>query len=221
MHTVLASLILLLTLSDLTSAVRQYRMFLEAYDRQRTGDLAGARQGYASLLSAYPDGLFKREALFDLAGAEYGLNRPRQAATIYAGLQADKGRIGAHASYNRGNALATIAFANPKALDYPEQLRSSIACYRRALLANPQDIDARINYEIVFRALRRLTPPPSTASGGGGGQGAPGHGAGQQALSPDVSNLLLDNARQEEGRMMRRYFRPAPPRQSPKEQKDW
>jgi hypothetical protein len=221
MHKLLASLVLLFSLSDLPSAVRQYRMFLEAYDRQRTGNLAGASQGYASLLAAYPDGFFKREALFDLAGAEYGLKRYQQASTIYAGLQADKGRIGAHASYNRGNALATIAFANPKAHDYPEQLRNSIACYRRALLANPQDIDARINYEIVIRALRRLTPPPSPASGGGGGKGAPGQGPGHQSLNSDVSNLLLDNARQEEGRMMRRYFRPAPPRQSPKEQKDW
>ncbi len=220
MHRLITSLILLFSLSDLPSAVRQYRMFLEAYDRQRTGDLAGARQGYTALLTGYPAGFFKREALFDLAGAEYGLNRYLQASTIYAGLQADRGRIGARASYNRGNALATIAFANPKARDYPEQLRSSIACFRRALLANPQDNDARVNYEIVFRALRKLTPPPSPSSGGGG-KGAPGRGSGPSGLSSDVSNLLLDNARQEEGRMMRRYFRPAPPRQSPKEQKDW
>jgi tetratricopeptide (TPR) repeat protein len=220
MHRLLTVLTVLFSLSSIPSAVRQYRMFLDAYDRQQKGDARGARQSYATLLARHPDSFLLREAQFNLAGTEYSLNRYREASAIYAGLQPVKGAIGVNASYNRGNALATVAFANPKAHDYQEQLRSSLACYRRALLVDPRDIDARINYEIVLRALRSLAPPPSS-SAGGGGKGSPGNQPQQQALSSDVSNLVLGNARQEEGQMMRKYFRPAPPRQNPKEQKDW
>jgi len=216
----LPALIVLFSFGSIPSAVKQYRMFVEAYERQQSGNLTAAMKGYATLLTRHPDTFLRHEALFDLAGAEYGLNHFPQASAIYSGLETVKGPIGANASYNRGNAIARAAFGAPKAPGYTDELRRSLACYRRALLASPGNNDARINYEIVFRALHSRTPP-SPASGGGGGKGAPGQQPQQQKLSMDVSNLVLDNARHEEGQMMRRYFRPAPPRQTPKEQKDW
>ena len=219
MPRLLIALIALLSFSDIRSAVRQYRMFADAYERQQNGDLNGASEGYAALLSGYPDGFFRNEARFDLAVIQHTRNRFAQASEIYAGLQPVKGQIGINASYNRGNALASMAFSNPKAPDYPDQLRNALACYRRALLGDPNHTEARINYEIVLRALRSITP--HQAPSGGGGTGAPGRQPQRQGLSSDVSNLVLGNARQDEGQMLRRYFRPAPPRQIPKEAKDW
>ena len=221
MHILLLTfLIAISSLGSIPSAIRQYRMFAEAYDRQRNGDLAGARQGYALLLARYPDGFFRQETLFNLAGTEYGLHRFQQASSIYSGLQPIKGALGGHASYNRGNALATIAFSNRKSPDFPTQLKQALACYRKALVADPMNTDARINYEIVLRALRVVTPPPSPSSGGGG-KGGSGQGASQQKISSDVSRLILDNARQNESQMMRRYFKPTKPRQTPREEQDW
>lgn len=220
MRRLFPALIVLFSFSSIPLAVRQFRMFVDAYDRQQSGKLTAAVQGYAALLTRYPDTFLRHEAMFDLAGAEYGLGHYLQASLIYTGLERLKGPIGVNASYNRGNAIATVAFGAPKAPDHTDQLRNSLACYRRALLAAPGNNEARINYEIVYRALHSRTPP-SSSSGGGGGKGSPGQQKQQQKLSTDVSNMVLENAQQEEGQMMRRYFRPAPPRQNPKEQKDW
>ena len=220
MHRLAFALVAFLTFSDIPSAVRQYRMFADAYDRQRNGDVAGASQGYADLLARYPASFFRNEALFDLALIHQGRNQLQQASQLYAGLQQVPGAIGVNASYNQGNILASIASGNPKAPDYATRLRSALVCYRRALTVDPNHADARINYEIVLRALRAIEPP-RPPSGGGNGTGAPGNRPQQQGLSSDVSNLVLGNARQDEGQMMRKYFRPAPPRQIPKEEKDW
>ncbi len=223
MHRLLLTLLIAITsVGSIPSAIRQYRMFTEAFERQSDGDFVVARRSYALLLTRYPNGIFRQEALFNLAGTEYSLNRFEQASSLYAGLQASRGAVGWRASYNRGNALATIAFSNRKAHDFPDQLRASLACYRKALVTNPMDTDARINYEIVLRALNSISPPrTAAASGGGGSQGKTGPGSPQQKLSNDVSQLVLNNASQDEGQMIRRYFKPAPPRQARKEEKDW
>ena len=220
MHRVLTVLIVFFSFSSIPSAFRQYRMFLDAYERQKNGDARGAGQAYLSLLTHHPDSFLRSEALFNLAGTAYSQKRYQEASAIYAKLQSVKGSIGANAAYNRGNSLSTMAIANPKAPDYPAQLRNALACYRQALFIDPGHTDARINYEIVLRALRSLTPPTSSRSGGGG-KGSQGQQPQQQGISSDVSNMVLGNARQEESQMMRRYFRPAPPRLSSKEQKDW
>ncbi|NTV02359.1 MAG: hypothetical protein HGB04_06185 [Chlorobiaceae bacterium] len=220
MHRLAFALVAFLTFSDIPSAVRQYRMFADAYDRQRNSDPAGAARGYAELLARHPAGFFRNEALFDLALIHQGQKQPQQASTIYAGLLQVKGPIGVNAAYNQGNIIASQAFTNPKAADYPARLRNALAFYRRALTGDPGHADARVNYEIVLRALRTIEPP-RPASGGGEGAGSPGTRPQQQGLSSDVSNLVLGNARQDEGQMMRKYFRPAAPRQIPKEEKEW
>lgn len=218
----LTVLVTLISVGDIPSAFREYRMFLEGYGRQKAGDHAAAGRIYATLLSSPSATLLRRESLFNLACAEYAQNRFMNAAALDANLQGSKGPIGSNAAYNRGNALARAAFAEPRAATYRERLRQALASYRRALVADPAHTDARINYEIVLRALRRISPPPSpSGGGGGGGQVAPGSRQRQQGLSTDVSNLILDNARLQEGEMMRKYFRPAPPRQNAKESRDW
>lgn len=223
MHRLVTALIVLFSLGAIPSTVRQYRLFLEAYEHQREGDHAGAGKIYAALISEYPDGFLRREALFNIASSEYAQNRFLRSSAFYSVLQTSRGKLGVSASYNRGNALAMAAFADRKAPGYREQLRTSLAAYRKALLADPDHSDARVNYEIVLRELRRLTPPPSRSGGGGGGGGSAEHGqqSRQQGLSADISKLILDNASLQENQMLRKYFRPAPPRQHQKEQMDW
>lgn len=218
----LTALVFLFSFGDLPATIREYRLFQEGYERQKAGDHAGAGKIYTSLLSGHPGTFLRREALFNLACAEYSQNRFMNAAALYANLQGSAGPIGSNAAYNRGNALARAAFTAPRAPYYRERLRQALASYRRALVADPAHTDARINYEIVLRALRRVSPPPSPSGGGGaGGQAGPGSRQRQQQLSTDVSNLILDNARLQEGEMMRKYFKPAPPRQNAKEARDW
>ena len=105
---------------------------------------------------------------------------------LYEAVLAARSRDGDPLGYarvlaNQGNALAMEAFANRKGAGQEELLEQALACYRRALLDNPQNTDARINYEIVLRAIQRhQPPPPSPAPEGGGapnGDGQDGGGA--------------------------------------------
>ena len=153
MHRLALALVAFLTFSDIPSAVRQYRTFVEAYDRQRNGDVAGASQGYTDLLSRYPGSFFRNEALFDLALIHQGRHQLQEASTIYAGLQRVPGPIGVNSSYNQGNLLASIALGNPKAPDYASRLRNALACYRRALTADPNHADAKKSREVILKAL--------------------------------------------------------------------
>jgi tetratricopeptide (TPR) repeat protein len=220
MHRLLPLLIALFSISAVQSNIEQYRLFREAGTHEKNGNHAASIRSYRTLLDRYPAGLLRCEASFNLADAEYGLKHYRRAADLFESLPSGDADLSRQAGYNRGNSLAMAAFATPKAHDYQILLGRALACYRRALMDNPRNADARINYEIVLRAIRRLSPPPPAPAperGGGGkngGQSTPG-------LSTDVANMILINARQEEARQMHKYFRPVQPRKSGEDQPDW
>jgi tetratricopeptide (TPR) repeat protein len=216
MQRALLLLIALFSFNAVKSNIEQYSLFSKANRSAQSGRFAVAVQQYQQLLDRYPAGLLRCEASFNLACAEYGMKHYRRAAEQFAALPPGNSELSRTAGYNQGNALAMEAFANHKGAGQEELLDQALACYRRALLENPRNTDARINYEIVLRALQRHQPPPSPAPKGGG---AP-DGKGQDGGSA-VSRLILENARQEEARQARKYFKPLPTRQSERNQPDW
>ncbi|RXK87704.1 hypothetical protein EST62_06065 [Chlorobaculum sp. 24CR] len=214
------ALLLLIALSSfnaIKSNFEQYSRFRDANRLAQAGQLKSAVQHYRQLLDRYPDGLLRCEASFNLACAEYRMKHYRRSAEQFAALPPGNAALSRTAGYNQGNALAMEAFRNRKGADQQELLGRALASYRRALLENPQNADARINYEIVLRAMQRhQPPPPAPAPQGGGapdGNGQDGGGA--------VSRLILENARQEEARQMRKYFKPLPTKPSERNQPDW
>lgn len=104
--------------------------------------------------------------------------RPHLEAAARLGGRAD---LPVRAAYNAGNAdLAPVAANRVPREQRQERLLRAIAHYRRALLMNPGDADARWNLELAQRLLRE---PPGGGGGddadedeqprGGGGQGPP------------------------------------------------
>jgi hypothetical protein len=217
MQRALFLLIALFSVDAVKSNLDQYNLFREAYSQTQAGQRSAAARQYQRLLDRYPAGYLRCEASFNLACAEYGMKHYRRAAEKFATLPPGDADLNKTAGYNQGNALAMEAFASRKGAVQEELLDRALACYRRALLDNPQNTDARINYEIVLRAIQRhQPPPPAPAPHGGGapdGNGQDGGGA--------VSRLILENARQEEARQMRRYFKPLPSKPSERNQPDW
>jgi tetratricopeptide (TPR) repeat protein len=220
MHRLLPLLIALFSISAVQSNLEQYRLFSEAGKYEKSDDHAAAIRSYRALLDRYPAGLLRCEASFNLADTEYGLKHYRRAAEMFESLPSGNATLSRQSGYNRGNALAMAAFENRKAHNYQELLGRALACYRRALLDNPRNADARINYEIVLRAMRPLSPPPPAPApqGGGGGKNS---GPSTPGLSSDMANMILINARQEESRQMHKYFKPVQPRKSGEDQPDW
>ncbi|MBN1928095.1 MAG: hypothetical protein JW764_00915 [Chlorobiaceae bacterium] len=207
----------LVSLDAVTSNIEQYKLFRNAARHGATGEFAEAVREYRQLLDRYPAGILRCEASFNLAGAEYRLKHYRRAAELFATLPPGNAQLNALAEYNRGNALAMEGFRNGK--NRP-MLQQALASYRRALLTDPENNDARINYEIVSRALQhQQTTPPAPAPQSG--SGAPERGGTGREIGDTMSRLILENARQEEARQMRRYFRPLQPRPSDSNQPDW
>ena len=217
MQRALLLLIALFSFDAVKSNLEQYNLFRKANRQAQFGHYTTAVQQYRQLLDRYPAGYLRCEASFNLACAEYGMKHYRRASEQFAALPPGNADLSRTAGYNQGNALAMEAFANHKGAGQEELLDQALACYRRALLDNPQNTDARINYEIVLRAIQRRQPPPPAPAPQGGsapdGNGQDGGGA--------VSRLILENARQEEARQMRKYFKPLPTKPSERNQPDW
>jgi tetratricopeptide (TPR) repeat protein len=221
MSRVLPLLIALFSFSALKSNIEQYNLFQKANRHALAGNNALAATEYRQLLDRYPAGILRCEASFNLAGTEFNMKHYRQAADMFSSLPPGNSTLSGIAGYNRGNALAMEAFRNRNTPGYQELLERALACYRNALLQNPRNDDARINFEIVSRALQRhKTPPPPTPAPESGGDKTGGGGS-SQGLNSDISRLILENARQEEARQMRRYFRPLAPKQQERDQPDW
>lgn len=218
MQRALLLLIALFSFDAVKSNLEQYNLFRQANRQAQAGQYAPAVRQYRQLLDRYPAGLLRCEASFNLACAEYGMKHYRRSAELFATLPPGNAALSKTAGYNQGNALAMEAFRSRKGAGQEALLGRALAFYRRALLDNPQNADARINYEIVLRAMQRhqTPPPPAPAPQGGGspeGNGQDGGGA--------VSRLILENARQEEARAMRKYFKPLPSKPSERNQPDW
>jgi len=150
----------------------------------------------------------------------------REAADLYRSVRSDTTAIGAinrNACYNEGNALAMKAFGMSSGNEKTALLQNALGCYRSALAADPKMTDARINYEIVMRALHPPSSPPRNAPPKEHNRqpGSPPPPAAASPLNSEVSNLLLDRARQEEKEMLRKYYRKGSARPASKESRDW
>ena len=89
---------------------------------------------------------------FNIGAAEYRKNAyDRSGALFNQVLQAGDESLAAPAAYNLGNTL----FREGKLLE-------ALAAFKKAIELDPQDLDAKFNYEFVLRKIEKPppTPPP-------------------------------------------------------------
>ncbi len=132
----------------------------------RRGDYVGAMERYRAALAAAADDAPRLRYNLGTSLLQAGeLEEARQ--QLGTALEAQSPELRARAFYNLGNAHAQYSSA-----DRVESLRAAIAAYRRALLLDPNDEDARWNLELAMRRLEEErsqglsgpTPSPAAAT---------------------------------------------------------
>jgi tetratricopeptide (TPR) repeat protein len=137
---------------------------MQAYEAGRYDDALAA---FENARRELPDNAVVE---FDRGNALYKLNRLDEAREAYHRVaDLDRGDLGSKDYYNLGNALAEL-----------DQPKDAIAAYRKALLLDPKDDQARHNLEVVLRNLPKPKQPQQPDGGQDAGQDA-GMDAGRDA----------------------------------------
>ncbi len=208
----------------------------------RRGEVKPAAEAYAR---AVQGGDTSAVARYNLGTALLRLRSFDEARPILEGAAGVPGAprpLRQRAHYNIGNTELEPALADTsKSEERTARLRRAVAQYKRALLIDPADGDAKWNLEL---ALRLLAENPQSGGGGGGGgqdqggggededeqdpQPAPGPpqptrrssaGTGDPDLSPSAAERILSAAERDERELQRRKLRQAPPGE--RAERDW
>ncbi len=214
-------LILLAISSSLPEMLSHYRLKQQAEALYEARDFSRAEHLFRQLLRIAPEGKEASAAGFNLACSLYMQKKYADAAALFASAREAKGVAGQtelNARFNEGSAIAMKAFETTEKSRKTALLRSSLGQFRRVLLNHPDDGDAKINYEIVRRALLELEKklPPSSSSQEQKGGSHPETGIGKE-----VAGRLLEKARQDESSMMQRLPRSGKSSQEGRNNKDW
>lgn len=152
-------------------------------EHYRAGDYARAAEGYRERLER---GDTTPRVRYNLGTAILRLERfPAARGPLEAAAEAGDSAVKQRGSYNAGNTDLEPVFRKevPDSTRRPA-LERAIERYRRALLLDPGDQDAKWNLELALRLLDR--EPQS--SGGGGGEGGEGGGGGEEEAESDPSD---------------------------------
>jgi len=129
----------------------------EGNESYASGDFEQALQHYGAALVDEPD---SPRLNFNMGNAHYQLGRFEDAVASYGrvGAVADDDPRAAKVAYNLGNVQFRLAAA--AAAENPQQALEgyalAMAAYRRALGMDPDDRDAKFNYEFARKALEDL-----------------------------------------------------------------
>lgn len=150
----------------------------------RDGEYRRAAEEYAGALA---EGDRSPELRYNLGTALLQLEAHDSArAHLEAAASAGDSLVRGRAAYNAGNTDLAPVFAGRVPLgERRARLERAVAAYRRALLLDPEDADAKWNLELALRLLEQDEPPQP--SGGGGGDEGGGDGSGEDEADPRPS----------------------------------
>ena len=115
-------------------------------DRYAARDWDHALEHYEKAAAAKPEGVFQ----YNLGTAAYQKKDFRTATQAFSRAALDAKMDRDRAAYNLGNTRFRAG-----------DLQGALGAYRAALVANPNDADARANYELTLRQLKS-SPPDSS-----------------------------------------------------------
>lgn len=197
--------ILFAFLWNLPAEFRSYQALRQANMLYRNGAYADAEQRCREALSdGHADTASHKSAIrFNLAGSLAMQEKYLPARILYRSLAENPGAASIRNAslYNEGTCLAQEGLATENIERKKAFFEMALQRYTNVLLKNPNDKDARINYEIVLRMLEKL----KTGSGGSEKSLAGQHKSVSSANgSINAAERLLRQAQIEESRTMRR-----------------
>jgi tetratricopeptide (TPR) repeat protein len=212
-------LLYLLSAATIPEILRQYRVMQEGCASFEKHSYQAAEAKFLDILRADPKGENSGPAAFNLACTWYMQGKYPQASSLFTRWPQESD-LKLHSMFNQGNTLAMTALSSGDKNRKLQLLRSSLEFFKKVLVRNPNDGDAKINYEIVRRYIRELEqpPPPPPSSGRGGGTGG---GSGQPEIRGDVADRLLQKALEDESSLMRQLPGQTKTGNGGKNDKDW
>jgi tetratricopeptide (TPR) repeat protein len=186
---------------------------LGEYRLQLKADALYARHAYSGAEAAFrklatlPEQKEKGTASFNLACALYMQGKYPEAAALFAirTKPDSKNRdLRLKAMFNEGNTLAMRAMGSKEKADKKILFRQSLSRFKAVLLTDPNEGDAKINYEIVQRYLDELDPPKQTPRSSSEKKD---NNLSASGISNNTAERLLENARQNESALMQRLPR--------------
>ncbi len=129
-------------------AARRNQEGLHAYDQGRYAD---ALQQFLAAKGIKPGSAALKN---NTAAALYEMKKYREALEEFSKIDPEKsGLAKENIRYNQGNACYRL-----------QQYEQALENYKQCLLANPNDRDAKINYELTLKKLQQGQPPPPAQS---------------------------------------------------------
>ena len=208
------------SMQEMLSEYRSQQQALSLYQRHAYSE---AETAFRQLLPTLKTNEDKRAASYNLACTLYMQGNYKEAAPLFSLVSQsanDKRSVRSNALFNEGNTLAMQAFNNSSKADKRLLFSQSLKRFRQVLLTNPNDNDAKINYEIVERSLQELEQPRPTATNASIAQQK--NRQQPSAISSDVAKRLLEHAQNNESALMRQLSQQnQKSKQPPRNNKDW
>jgi len=127
----------IISLSILSSQDMGYKMF-------ENGDIESALDYYKQLSKIEDENISQEELLYNIGTIYSKMDSISKASSIFEKAYEDSSGYSSDLSYNYGNTLYRS-----------QQLEESLKAFRGALLSNPNDLDARKNYEFVKSEIKK------------------------------------------------------------------
>jgi tetratricopeptide (TPR) repeat protein len=114
------------------------------YKLYKDGDIESALEYYKALIQLDNDDISRKDILYNIGTIYSNMDSTSEAGSIFKQAYHDSLDFSSDLSYNYGNVLYK-----------DEQLDKSLEAYRNTLLKNPNDSDARKNYEFVKNKIKK------------------------------------------------------------------
>ncbi len=200
-------LLFIMAAASIPEMLHEYRLQLKADNLYNKGAYTEAEKSLQQLLSIRPKSSATMTSTFNLACALYMQERYSEAAALFA-KKPDQASIEREvtekALFNEGNSLAMSALHTTKPPRKTALFQASLKCFKSVLLKNPNDGDAKINYEIVNRYLNELLRPLRSSSNG---DVTKSNTPPSSDFNRKVTERLLQNAQQDESSLMQQLPR--------------
>ncbi len=187
--------------------LHEYRLQLKADDLYNKGAYSQAENTLRQLSSTRPKERETMTSTFNLGCSIYMQKRYSEAAALFA-KKADHTSIDREvtekSTFNEGNALAMSALHTTEPTSKTALFLASLKCFKLVLLKNPNDGDAKINYEIVSRYLHELQKPQHSSSKESAKRS---NNLPSSAFNSNITDRLLQNAQQDESSLMQQLPR--------------
>ena len=127
----------IISLSVLSSQDMGYKMY-------ENGDIHSALEYYEQLRNTENENISQDELLYNIGTIYSQMDSTSKASSVFEQAYEDSSVYSSDLSYNYGNTLYRS-----------QQLEESLKAFRGALLSNPDDLDARKNYEFVKSEIKK------------------------------------------------------------------